>query len=179
MKGASMKKAYFIIGAESSGTRVLTQAFIKAGCFGDAGHFQKLDSLNLNNRPDNIVFRRSLPHAGIWSNVRNLKKLFEDADYEVEVIGITRIPRYTVLSQLTNHQHARTQHEAEKNIKRAVNVIVRDADTIIKYEQFVTDGWFRKQFFEERGLEEPHMHFFNANEKYMYQLEEDIEDIMA
>jgi hypothetical protein len=32
-----MKTAYLLLGPESSGTRMLAQAFVAAGCFGDGG----------------------------------------------------------------------------------------------------------------------------------------------
>lgn len=57
-----MKTAYLVIGPESSGTRMMTKILIKAGCAGDSGHIQRWDTQPLLG--NNIVWRRSVPHAG-------------------------------------------------------------------------------------------------------------------
>ena len=53
---------FLVIGPESSGTRMLAQAFISSGCFGDAGHSQRLDrDISVGKTPK--VLRSSLPHG--------------------------------------------------------------------------------------------------------------------
>jgi hypothetical protein len=164
------KKAFFVIGAESSGTRVLTQAFIAAGCWGDGGHAQRLDDLNFNDRPPIIVFRRSLPHANKWPKVADLKRRMEGGGYEVKIVGIERDPNFVMLSQLRNRQHSRTKEEASEKIGRATRLVKAHADEIVKYPYLVNDPWYRKQFFEKHGLIEPAMHFYNGDAKYEHNM---------
>jgi len=66
-----MKKVFFIVGPESSGTRIVTRLFCLAGCWGDWSHEQRLDRFvygkvskipDLAEESEAIVFRRSIPH---------------------------------------------------------------------------------------------------------------------
>jgi len=161
-----MRKAFFVIGAESSGTRMLTKAFISIGCYGDGGHYQKLDMQNFEDTPDLIVFRRSLPHAHKWPAVKQIAKKMKRAGYEVKIIGVMRDARIVVASQLRNQQHARTEQEALQNIGRANKIITASAHMVVEYENFVTDKLYREVVFADLGLEHPSMYFFNGNAKY-------------
>ena len=69
-----MKRAYLVLGAESSCTRFITKCLIKAGCSGTTldwethephpnGHAQKI--VFTDPTENCIVWRRSFPHAWV------------------------------------------------------------------------------------------------------------------
>lgn len=83
-----MKTAYLVIGPESSGTRMMTKILIEAGCVGDPGHTQRWDSQALVG--DNIVWRRSVPHAGEWISSVDFAKKVELQGYTPVLIIMNR-----------------------------------------------------------------------------------------
>ncbi len=81
-----MKRFYGIVGPESSGTKIVTALFVKAGCFGDGPqHEQRLDkfifgpesleSLGVKSE-DDIVLRRSVPYGSSWPDLCYINHLF-------------------------------------------------------------------------------------------------------
>lgn len=162
-----MNQAFFIMGPESSGTRMLTQAFIRVGCYGDGGHNQKLDhSIPIK---DKIVWRRSVPHGQEWINFEfHYNKLIKH--YTVYPILIFRDKDYTVFSQLKGRVDSGAT--ARANILKAITHIYTEVARVgllpyvISYEAFTTSQLIRALFFKQFGLPEPEMPFYNANEKY-------------
>ena len=169
-----MKRAFFVIGAESSGTRVLTRAFISAGCWGNGEHIQRLDARpKFDVFPALIVFRRSLPHfhePTEWPDVGEIQENIKKAGYELTTVAIMRDSEITALSQIRN-QHISDLEEAENNIEKAIRIVGLFADDFIHYHTFVTDAWYRKEKFEGFGLPEPDMDFYNGNSKYEHLVE--------
>jgi LPS sulfotransferase NodH len=49
------KRAFLVLGPESSGTRLMTKLLMVAGCYGDDGHVQRLDRDPLPNVPFEVV----------------------------------------------------------------------------------------------------------------------------
>jgi len=91
------RRAFIIVGPESSGTKFLTSLFIKAGCYGDAWHEQRLDT----EEPSAplVVFRRSYPHGGEWPDLPAIVDRFWRAGYRVRLIVIIRSMQFTVASR--------------------------------------------------------------------------------
>jgi len=65
------RKVYIVLGGESTGTRMVTDLMVKGGCWGDAGHHQKMDDfvregnwsyIKKLTESIPIVWRRSFPH---------------------------------------------------------------------------------------------------------------------
>jgi hypothetical protein len=167
-----LKTAYFIIGPESSGTRMLTKAFCTLGIYGDHKHKQRLDDLDFSKTPDQIVIRRSLPHGIAWPAIADTINLMKQAGYHVIVpVMILRDKDATVKSQI-RHAHTKTGQEAKANIQFAIDFAYRElanvglSPFIISYEPFVKYDGVRKAFFKQLGLAEPVMVFYDANEKY-------------
>jgi hypothetical protein len=92
------KRAYLVLGPESSGTRLLTRILIAAGCYGDDGHEQRLDSAI----PDEplLVWRRSLPHDKQWPDIAGLVGLLRLHGYAVTAIVSSRDWHAMALSQV-------------------------------------------------------------------------------
>ena len=85
-----MRRAYFVMGPESSGTRVMMRLLLAAGCWGDADHPQRLDNLKFVTAPDRIVFRRSVPHAMEWPPIAEIVGKMQAAGYGVTAVVTTR-----------------------------------------------------------------------------------------
>lgn len=163
-----MRKAFVVIGAESAGTRMLTKAFISAGCWGDSGHEQRVDNhMKFAHLPhDHIVIRRSIPHAGSMPKVGNVRsKLIRDG-YTPTIVAVERDDSIVTRSQLRDEQHAHSPEQAAENIQNAKAIVNEFADYRVEYEKFVTDPSYRQEFFSKLGLPSPKMDFFNGNEKY-------------
>jgi hypothetical protein len=163
-----MKTAYFVMGPESSGTRMLTEAFIKAGCYGDSSIDQRMDDMNFSE--DLIVFRRSLPHGGIWPNIPYI--ISKMAGYTIRPIMILRDKAYTIKSQIKN-QHVATEIEAIDNIRFGIEYAYRNLAaeglslTVVLYETFVKYPEVRGLFFKSFGLVSPSMEFHDGNLQYV------------
>lgn len=79
-----MKKLFFVVGSESSGTRLTTRILHESGCFGDFGHYQRLDEfihsgislISIVQESELIVFRRSVPHGEEFPDIREILKKF-------------------------------------------------------------------------------------------------------
>lgn len=170
-----MKIAFFVLGPESSGTRMMAQAFVTLGIYGDYTHGQRLDK-NLRNNdfkkiPNLIVIRRSIPHGVDWVKISEIVKKLESFEYDVVPIFITREREATAKSQVKHH-HTPDIKTAHAHISKAINHIYRGLAVagknphVIHYEPFVQFQRVRKMFFAQFGLGLPKMEFYNANDKY-------------
>lgn len=130
--------AILVLGAESSGTRLITRLLIAAGCYGDSGHKQRLDTEAVCEPP--IVWRRSFPHDGQWPNVKGMIHDLQDADFDVRAVVVHRDWRATALSQV-DAAHARTEADAYENLRLAYRAIAAQTSeievTLISYESLV------------------------------------------
>lgn len=157
------KRAYLVLGPESSGTRLMTKLLISAGCWGDDGHEQRLDGMNrealVRLGPPLIVWRRSVPHAGEWPNVAGLVSGLRDCGYSVTALVMSRDWHATACSQLAA-PHAETVAEALANIQRAYRDIFAGLDgvpyEVVNYEALVLHGRPVLRYLMRRlGLDEP------------------------
>jgi SAM-dependent methyltransferase len=111
-------KAFIVVGAESSGTRLLSQILVSNGVSGEATHQQKFDTEDPSG--DVVVWRRSVPH-GLTDDEPDLvemgKKL-KRLGYSVTVLVMHRDPAATLASQeerflaITNRQIAEQRYQA-------------------------------------------------------------------
>lgn len=167
------RTAYFIMGPESSGTRMLTKAFCNLGIYGDSGHSQRMDNLNFSQTPASLVIRRSIPHGGGWPQIAGIVNKLSQAGYQsITPILILRNMGVVARSQV-QRGHVKSESEARVNITRAVNLVytelasVGKLPTVVVYEAFVNHITVRKAFFQSLGLREPVMEYYDANVKYM------------
>src|SRR5580658_69529 len=110
-------RAFLVVGPESSGTRMVTGALIKAGAYGQSGHAQEMDNLDFSGRPDLIVLRRSVPHGNVWPDLAQIVRRMNEAGYAVSSIVTLRDKDFCVQSQL---RMAR-QNRAEQGNSDPVN----------------------------------------------------------
>jgi hypothetical protein len=111
------KRAVFVMGPESAGTRLHTRLFIAGGFFGDDGHDQRLDR-GFEGAPDRIVFRRSAPHGQVWPNVPALVMEMQRCGYEVQAVAVARA-RWAVVKSQVAAGHVTGEKEAIENVSRA------------------------------------------------------------
>jgi len=165
------KRAFFVIGPESSGTRMMTQAFLALGAYGDGGHAQRLDKERFKNGHEFIVFRRSVPHGKKMPRIANVIKEMENEGYQVFPVIIFRDKDMCAKSQIKN-KHAENNANARTSIKKAVDFIYLElakagyAGFVIHYEAFVKFRKVRSNFFSQFNLPHPKMEFYNANINY-------------
>lgn len=168
----SKKVAYFIMGPESSGTRMMTQAFLAFdGVYGDGGHKQRLDKEGFGEGHDRIAFRRSIPHGKLWPAISKIIRRMEKNNYDVRPIVIVRDKDVCARSQVKN-KHVQTLKQSRKQIRDAVELIFRElaqcgkTPHLVYYEPFVKFKRVRTAFFKQFGLGHPKMDFYNANLQY-------------
>ncbi len=112
------KKAFIVIGPESSGTRVMTEIFIKSGCSGDFGHQQYFDETPPSSEKL-VVWRRSIPHAKVKEpDIKKMYNKLVEEKYDVTVIVTTRDMSCMIKSQI-NAPHILSEEEGIKNISDA------------------------------------------------------------
>ncbi|MFP4344253.1 MAG: helix-hairpin-helix domain-containing protein [Anaerolineales bacterium] len=110
-------RAYLVAGAESTGTRLVTQILLAAGCRGDRGHAQRWDT-RLPEGETPIVWRRSFPHGDTWPLLKELLGYLGEAGYAVTVVVTTRDWWATARSQV-RHGHAHDEAEALAHLQEA------------------------------------------------------------
>jgi hypothetical protein len=174
-------KAFLVVGPESSGTRMLTDALIKAGAFGHSGHVQEMDNLDFSGRPDLIVLRRSVPHGDQWPDLGEIIRSMTKAGYTVSPIVTYRDKDFCVQSQLRVARQVAAEQGRPNLVKEATlrafyylahrHIFQHVAaagvlPVVCDYAAFVNDVNFRALFFEQLGLPCPELELFDANLKY-------------
>lgn len=169
-------RAFFVLGPESSGTRLATQILVNAGCFGSADHVQVLDGdkfdLSVIDPWVPIVWRRSFPHNG---QIPHLAEMLRRVKYR-QVTAIVTVRDWTCihLSQLRDNQHATTPEQADRNIAQAYELIfhkLRICNVGFRtfvYESLVHDSQAQARFLESIGLPVPSklIEVYDGNAKY-------------
>ncbi|MCK5641981.1 MAG: hypothetical protein KAJ19_14350 [Gammaproteobacteria bacterium] len=168
-----MKRAFFVIGSEGSGTNMLAEAFVSAGCYYNPKHNSHLNNYEFEKMPSPFVFRRSLPHAHEWPEPRRIRIQMEKAKFEVTPIFIIRDWFCTVSSVIRRTQPVDVVGKSvivEDNMRYAFQIVSDEKlyDLIyVSYESFCLHPEFRRWLFVERlGLKEPTIEIKYANPKY-------------
>jgi len=165
-----MRRAFFVLGPEGSGTHMLTEAFRLAGCHEEPWHggYPEDGLYDFNKMPDLFVFRRSLPHAHRWPALWSIYRQMLDAGYEVQPILILRDWHCTIQSVI-GRDYARTVEKCEQNMRNALERVSGIFPNLIyvTYEAFCLQREFRKWLFcEKLGLPEPTVQIQYANPKH-------------
>lgn len=150
------KKAFFVIGPESSGTRLMTSILVEdCGVYGEYSHYQlKFEDKETlapkfnTHEEQHVAFRRSLPHARLWPNLYETIRIIQDAKYVVTMLILHRDWNAMIQSQVKNG-HVGSSSEARFNIKRAYREIFTAINGIgldyinIVYECLKTIGYVK------------------------------------
>jgi hypothetical protein len=150
---------------------MLAKAFVRAGVFGDASHVQRMDFLNFDGYPDDIMFRNSIPHAHVMMPIAKITGIMESFGYEVIHIVIDREDKYIALSKVRRGHQPDVETALESlPIERAHIAEQMEAmgvqPVLVQYENFIGNAAERRTLFESYSLPEPVMHFWNANDTY-------------
>lgn len=122
-----MKRAFLVLGPESTGTRLLTSQLLAGGCSGDASHDQPYDSGEFGDA-DPIVWRRSFPWTvdRLWPDVgTDLLPLLHASGYQVSRALVTTRDWYATAKSQVRQQHVSSEAVALKNITIAYREIFR------------------------------------------------------
>jgi hypothetical protein len=150
------KRAFLVVGPESSGTRLVTRCLLAAGCQGWGDHVQGFDS-SLEGAGNLIVWRRSLPYGQHWPDLRQMLLALRGRGYDVRVLATLRSHYCMVRSQL-RARHVQSERQAERNIAEAMCRIVSfvaDANLPVRYvtyEEVVHNSEAFSRTLEEWGL---------------------------
>ena len=168
-----MKMAYFILGSEGSGTHMLRNALIEAGCSWKQEHESHLDNYKFEEMKSPFVFRRSLPHAGRWPNLRYLVATMQQAEFDVHILFTIRDFNASAKSVI-RRDYQGTEYDCYHNQREAIVSIGEFLGyypakfTYITYESFCLSEGFRKWLFNDRlGLPYPeNFEIKYGNDKY-------------
>lgn len=146
---------------------MLTECFVRSGYFGDFTHGQRLDSLEFEDKPDKIVFRRSLPHGNIWPDLSKITSKMQSADYIVTPIITDRDDEWMSTSQVVTG-HCRSLQRSRDRIRKARQLIGETFGPveIIRYDCFAKSNEYRGRCFDRWRIDPKEITFKDGNEKY-------------
>jgi hypothetical protein len=122
-----MKRAFLVLGPESTGTRMLTSQLLAGGCSGDASHDQPYDRGEFGDA-DPIVWRRSYPWTvdRLWPDIgTDLLPRLHANGYRVSRALVTTRDWYAVTKSQVRQQHVPGEAVALKNVTIAYREIFR------------------------------------------------------
>lgn len=164
MSQGSQGRAFFVLGPESSGTRLATEILINAGCHGSSDHIQPLDDpqFDLATIPIDtpVVWRRSFPHNNEIPNIADMLDRVEPR--RVKAIVTVRDWYSVQQSQVRDAQHASTVQQADGNIAIAYRLIFSVLNNcygvqfrVLAYESLILHEQAQTRFLESLGLTVP------------------------
>ncbi|MEM9303939.1 MAG: hypothetical protein AAGE01_17625 [Pseudomonadota bacterium] len=127
-----LRRAFLVVGPESSGTHFVTEMLIAAGCHGHAGDHPDWesgwtegieDTQPWDHTPptteDPVVWRKSVPHGGAWPDLTRVARGLVNGGYAVTMLVVNRDPLATAPSQL-RWKHVRDLSTGFGQIERAL-----------------------------------------------------------
>jgi len=160
------RRAFFIVGLEGSGTYMLAEAFVAAGCTycdkDDVKAFLK------EQQPEELVLRRSFPHAGHMPCIACIDRILKQNKYAVYYYLIIRDEDSAIRSaQRRGSTTFKDGGEMYHNAKRFIgDILMGYPCRIVTYECFVRYPEMRRNLFENHDFESPDMEFYDGNAKY-------------
>lgn len=117
-----MRRAFIVTGPEATGTKLVTQILLAAGCHGDPGNHQWIlralkDSLGVESDP--IVLRVSMPHGLEWLDIGDIIWHLKCLAYTPRVIVTARDWFATGASQIHEQTHAFSPEHSQRKRERA------------------------------------------------------------
>lgn len=162
-------RAFLILGPESSGTRLLAEILVKAGCRGEYSHEQEFDKGSISG--ECIVWRRSVPHAQ-----KHLPEFSDEVekklrDYDVHVLVPTRGWHAMLMSQV-RRGHVKGLDLAHKRTQRAYLDIfnflgeVQWDFTVVSYEGLTHEPKYLDSLLDDLGLPGVDIELRDENSKH-------------
>lgn len=125
------KRAYIVVGPESSGTRMATKILLAAGCHGGSGLSQTFDHTFPNNKSP-IAWRRSAPHGGEWPKLTEMAEKLYKNGYLVQFV-VTNREWYPMICSQVENLHVTNTSDAYKNIVESYFRIMNDIQKCENY----------------------------------------------
>ena len=113
-----MTLAVMVLGAESSGNRLMTRLLIAAGCDGDGDVFQRLDAGIPPAGTQPIVWLRSVPHNNEFPALGACFRLLRTQGYRVKAVVMLRDWQPMTRSQVETG-HTPSPELAEERTRQA------------------------------------------------------------
>lgn len=111
------KRAYLVVGPESSGNRLMTRLLVAAGCQGEGDHVQRWDTHPpVSEEP--IVWLRSVPHARQTPDIVAMVRRLWARGYKVKVVVMLRDWHSTLASQV-RMGHVKSKDQGQRHIRDA------------------------------------------------------------
>jgi len=120
-----VKRAFLVLGPESSGCRLVTRILMAAGCDGDGQHLQRWDKQLPPAESRLVVWRRSVPHHHVWPDIPQMAWLMGLEGYKTEAVVTVRRWAPMIASQVATFAHVPDDETAVANIHRAMAWIFR------------------------------------------------------
>lgn len=129
-----MKRAFVVLGPESSGTRLMTRLLMAAGCVGDGDHWQRWDELQPEEELIVIRRHRVLPsRVPPWATSDNLVLALQAIGYNVFAVIVTRDWHATACSQIAA-PHAPDAHTALASMRNTWRNIFANLPADVPFE---------------------------------------------
>lgn len=168
-----MRRAFLVLGPESSGTRLLTRILVEAGCSGSNDHYQWWDDHSFGDE-ELVVWRRSFPHAATWPDLSDLLNQLVAAGFE-RVVGLVTVRDHWAMacSQVLNRPVMNVK-AAEAHIEEAYTRIFAGLlktgipYRVLTYENLVARPvQIQRWLYQELDLPRiPDVEVFDGNDKH-------------
>jgi len=160
-------RAFLVLGAEGTGTRLMTRLLIAAGCSGDGQHEQRWDTETPTDPL--VVWRRSFPHNGVWPDLSDMYASLHD--YAVRTIVMVRDWYTCSRAQVATHPYVPTEEVSLINLQRAYLEIFRAIELpfiVVSYESIVAHPEAITEILRILGLPTPQApeNIVDGNAKY-------------
>ncbi len=181
------KRAYLVLGAESSGNHLVTDLLVEAGCMGNSGFggdWQDQSSTQIadDTQPwdlrfpkdeDPIVWRRSVPHLRKYPDIASMVQRLRKRDYSVTGFVVVR-DRHAVARSQVHRGHVESLEESVANIQSAYRHIFRHVEMadldyeMVSYESLVQSAEARKLWLRSLNLNEEAaaLSLFDGNQRW-------------
>lgn len=155
-------KVVLVIGAASTGNKLMTSILIESGYMGYISQTNNFDiQLPLAKDHPKVVLRRSFPYGRVWPNLKDICHSFKCNGYEnITVIVNMRNTFCTCKSQMFRG-HVTTYSKALQDISKAYKMIFSDLSVlenieyyIVSYDELIKEPYFTlKHLSDDLGLE--------------------------
>lgn len=150
-----MSRAIIVVGPESSGTKLITELFVKAGCLGDYTHEQRFDKKFENNIDtdwpnQDIVFRRSIPHAKVWNKPIDLIQRFKNIGYNPLLVVTFREFIPNAFSKINNNHS--DKNDAYSDLICQLRFIFHSLSMIDNFYMLSTSHLFKEPAFSIQDI---------------------------
>ena len=144
----SNKVAYFVVGPESSGTRMMVRSLTLSGVHEDLDQWDFGNSPTFSTEYSQIVVHRSVPHGQAWPDLRQIQETLRKNDFKVVSIVMIRDINATIKSQI-KRGYVDSWDDGLKKVRFALQTIFAQLPTAlpVTYEAFCLSDKFREWLF--------------------------------